>query len=105
VTKSTGIISTVAGSGLEGYSGDGGSATLSLLHNLRGVALDASGNIYIADAGHNHVRMFALSANTRSASTPLRIDTPDPSVLSSLSAVLKSSALYAKKLLDVMVFA
>jgi trimeric autotransporter adhesin len=105
VTKSTGIISTVAGTGSYGYSGDGGIATSALLHNPRGVAIDESGNIYIADAGNNRIRMFALSANTRTASTPLRIDTLDPSALSSLSAILKTSALYVKNFIDVMVFA
>jgi trimeric autotransporter adhesin len=102
VTKSTGIISTVAGTGSYGYSGDGGLATSALLYNPRSVAVDASGNIYIADAGNNRIRMFALSASTRTASTPLRIDTPDPSALSSLSAVLKTSALYTRKIIDLM---
>ena len=105
VMKSTGIISTVAGTGSYGYSGDGGLATSALLHNPRGVAIDESGNIYIADAGNNRIRMFALSASTRTASTPLRIDTLDPSALLSLSAILKTSALYVKNVIDVMVFA
>jgi trimeric autotransporter adhesin len=95
VTKSTGIISTVAGNGFHGYSGDGGLATSALLYNPRGVAVDGSGNVYIADAGNNRIRMFALSANTGTASTPLRINTPDWSSLLSLSALLKTSAFYA----------
>jgi trimeric autotransporter adhesin len=61
VTKSTGIISIVAGAGSSGYSGDGGLATSALLYNPRGVAIDASGNIYIADAGNNRIRMVTLS--------------------------------------------
>ncbi|MDF1592253.1 MAG: hypothetical protein P1P89_12110 [Desulfobacterales bacterium] len=42
-----GIITTVAGTGIEGYSGDGGVATQAKLHYLSDVALDVSGNIYI----------------------------------------------------------
>ena len=45
VTKSTGIITTVAGDGTRGYEGDGGLATLAGLSNPSGVAVDASGNI------------------------------------------------------------
>ena len=45
VTKSTGIITTVAGDGTNGYTGDGGLATLSGLSSPSGVAVDASGNI------------------------------------------------------------
>ena len=49
VTKSTGIITTVAGDVTYGYSGDGGLATSSAISRASGVAVDASGNIYIAD--------------------------------------------------------
>jgi sugar lactone lactonase YvrE len=48
-----GIITTVAGSGEQGYSGDGGAATDAQLDSPAGVAVDASGNLYIADT-HNH---------------------------------------------------
>jgi trimeric autotransporter adhesin len=58
VTKSTGTMSTVAGTGSNDYSGDGGQATSATLYNSRGVTSDALGNIYIADAGNNRVRMF-----------------------------------------------
>jgi hypothetical protein len=44
VTVSTGIITTIAGSGTDDYSGDNGQATLAELSDPRGVALDASGN-------------------------------------------------------------
>jgi uncharacterized protein (TIGR03437 family) len=45
-----GIITTVAGGGGAGYTGDGGPATSAQLDRADGVALDASGNIYIADS-------------------------------------------------------
>ena len=45
VTVSTGIISTIAGTGSGSYSGDNGAATSAALYNPTGVALDASGRI------------------------------------------------------------
>jgi sugar lactone lactonase YvrE len=48
-----GIVSTVAGTGEQGFSGDGGTATSALLDSPIGVAVDSAGNIYIADT-HNH---------------------------------------------------
>jgi sugar lactone lactonase YvrE len=59
VTKSTGIITTVAGDGTPGYKVDGGLATSASLYYPYGVAVDASGNIYIADTGNNRIRLVA----------------------------------------------
>ncbi len=61
VTVSTGIITTVAGDGTGGYSGDGGAATSAELYYPSSVALDASGNIYIADADNYRVRKVTAS--------------------------------------------
>ncbi len=64
VYASTGIITTVAGNGTQGYSGDGGSATSASLNEPAGVSVDAAGNIYIADTGNNSIRkVFALELN------------------------------------------
>lgn len=57
-----GIITTVAGTGEQGFSGDGGPATGAQLDSPAGVAVDASGNIYIADT-HNH-RIRKVSGGT-----------------------------------------
>ena len=50
------IITTVAGNGNSGYSGDGGSATAAMLDGPDAVATDASGDIFIADTVNNRVR-------------------------------------------------
>jgi sugar lactone lactonase YvrE len=53
---SNGVIATIAGNGWDGYSGDGGPATSAPLCSIRGVAVDASGNLFIADSLHNVIR-------------------------------------------------
>jgi sugar lactone lactonase YvrE len=51
-----GIIRTVAGNGVAGFSGDGGPATAASLNNPWGISADGSGNLYIADFRNNRVR-------------------------------------------------
>jgi uncharacterized protein (TIGR03437 family) len=51
-----GIITTVAGNGISGYGGDGGAATSAQLNGPQSVAVDAAGNLYIADTANNRVR-------------------------------------------------
>lgn len=65
----TGVISTVAGNGTEGYGGDGGPATSALLDRPTGVAVDASGNIYIADTLNNRIREVSEGTITTIAGT------------------------------------
>jgi sugar lactone lactonase YvrE len=54
--STTGIITTVAGNGIYGYSGDGGPAASAQLNSPSGVAVDASGNLFIADTDNNRIR-------------------------------------------------
>ena len=54
---SGGVVTTVAGNGSYGYGGDGNQAASALLAGPSGIALDAAGNLYIADAYNNRVRM------------------------------------------------
>jgi uncharacterized protein (TIGR03437 family) len=54
--NTAGIISTVAGTGSPGFSGDGGLATAAQLQGPAGLAVDASGNLYVADRLNNRVR-------------------------------------------------
>jgi hypothetical protein len=57
MVTSAGIISTIAGNGTAGFSGDGGNATAAQLHHPSGVTTDAAGNLYIADQTNNCIRM------------------------------------------------
>jgi trimeric autotransporter adhesin len=57
-----GIIHTLAGTGSMGFSGDGGDPIAAALNHPTGVWQDASGKIYIADAGNQRVRVIAGSA-------------------------------------------
>lgn len=61
VTLATGVITTIAGNGTEGYSGDGAAATAAELNNPKGLAVDAQGNIYVADFGNNCIRKITPS--------------------------------------------
>jgi sugar lactone lactonase YvrE len=61
VAASTGIITTIAGNGVLGWSGNEGPATDAELSYPTGLALDAAGNIYIADIFNNEVREVNLS--------------------------------------------
>jgi len=56
VAAGSGIITTVAGNGSFGFSGDGGTATAAALNDPNGVALDSAGNLYIADLLNNRIR-------------------------------------------------
>ena len=67
----SGIIVTVAGSDVvsgnfsrPAFLGDGGPATAALLHRARGVALDAVGNLYVADEGNNRIRKVSRANGT-----------------------------------------
>ena len=73
-----GVITTVAGTGILGYSGDGGPATSAMLGKA-GIAIDNRGNIYIADADNNRIRRVEVSTGiiTTIAGTGASIDSGD----------------------------
>ena len=68
VTASTGIITTVAGTTVQGYSGDGGPATSANLQGPSGIALDGSGNLFIADRVDHRIRRVSAPAPPASVS-------------------------------------
>ncbi|MGA1984234.1 MAG: Ig-like domain repeat protein [Acidobacteriaceae bacterium] len=61
VNLTTGIITTVAGTGTAGFSGDGGPATSGQLNNPWGIALGSDGSLYIADLSNNRIRKVSPS--------------------------------------------
>ncbi len=67
VDAKTRVISTVAGNGDKGYSGDGGPATAAALNEPYGIVLDRAGNIFIADRLNRRVRRTAAMADRRRA--------------------------------------
>lgn len=64
VDKSTGVITTIVGSGERGFAGDSGSARTASLHFPHGIAVDDAGNLYIADAGNHRIRKVEAGAAT-----------------------------------------
>jgi len=65
IVDTNGIINRFAGSGPTGagYDGDGGNALLAKLNEPRDVAVDAAGNVYIADTGNHVIRKVDLAGN------------------------------------------
>ncbi len=69
ITLSTGVITTVAGSGVGGFGGDNGAPATALLNFPTGVAVDAQGNLYIADGGNQRIRKVQAAANVRAVAS------------------------------------
>ena len=61
VTTSTGIISTIVGTGTSSFSGDGGAATSATIWYPHSVAADSLGNVYIADSYNHRIRKVTMS--------------------------------------------
>ena len=91
VMKSTGTITTVAGNGTLGYSGDKRQAMSARLHNPRSVAIDALGNIIIADSGNDRIRMFTL-VPAPTASPTVFTTTASPTLLDPAASAKTSSS-------------
>ena len=61
---SGGVISTIAGNGTPGYSGDGGAALNAQLWYPQGLALDAAGDVYIADTVNQRIRVLTPAGSS-----------------------------------------
>ncbi len=62
ITVSTGVISTIAGTGATGYTGDGGQATSATMKYPSGINLDSAGNVYFGDyTGYNVIRKITVA--------------------------------------------
>ncbi len=75
-----GIISTFAGTGLGGFSGDGGPATAAQLFNPAQTAIDAAGNVYIADFTNRRVRVVSPAGVISTLAGSGVLDTPPADV-------------------------
>jgi uncharacterized protein (TIGR03437 family) len=67
---SIGVITTVAGNGIAGFSGDNGPATSAQINNPRGIAVDSAGSVYIADMFNNRIRVLTPAVSGSTASSP-----------------------------------
>ena len=67
--SAAGVITTVAGTGIAGFGGDGGPATAAFLDTPTGVAVDASGTLFIADSHNHRIRKIAGDTITTIAGT------------------------------------
>ena len=63
VDVNTGIITTIAGSGVAGYGGDGGQATAAQFNHPTGLAIDDSGNLFISDYYNQRIRKVSFNPN------------------------------------------
>jgi sugar lactone lactonase YvrE len=61
VAAGTGVITTIAGDGTAGYSGDGSPATSAELNQPYGLTLDSTGNLYVSDTSNQVIRKIALA--------------------------------------------
>jgi uncharacterized protein (TIGR03437 family) len=61
ITAATGVINTIAGTGTQGFAGDGGPALQAQFGSIDGLAVDAKGNLYISDTTNSRVRMVNTS--------------------------------------------
>jgi uncharacterized protein (TIGR03437 family) len=70
---SNGVITTVAGNGTRGFSGDGGPATSAQVNLPAGVAVDSAGNVYFADRENNRIRVLTPAAAIPQTPTIVRV--------------------------------
>jgi sugar lactone lactonase YvrE len=61
-----GVITTIAGNGIAGLSGDGGPATAANLNSPRDIAVDSAGTVYVSDGGNGRIRRIATDGTITS---------------------------------------
>lgn len=84
ITATTNIVTTIAGTGVAGFSGDGGQASAAQLSEPQGIGIDASHNIYISDGANNRIRR--IDGVTKVISTVAGGGTSTPFAKGSVSA-------------------
>jgi hypothetical protein len=89
IDKITGEILTVAGTGIAGYSGDGGLATAAQFNHPTGVKVDNFGNLYVSDFYNQRVRKVTISPTVLSASLSITVS-PNDSLCFGDSVILQA---------------
>src|SRR5206468_424869 len=79
-----GIITTIAGTGQPGYAGDGASAVQAQLNLPYGLAVDAAGNLYIADLGNNRIRRVTPAGIISTVAADIAFQSPRNLAIDSL---------------------
>lgn len=106
--STTGIVTTYVGTGAMGFAGDGGAATSAKLNNPLGIAIDASDNLYIADANNHRIRkvtpvgiITTIAGNgiggysgDGSSATSAKINIPESVTIDAIGNVYLSDANY-----------
>jgi sugar lactone lactonase YvrE len=91
VVKTNGNIITVAGNGTAGFSGDNGAATSAQLDIPTGIAVDANGNLYIANSHNNRTRKVSAGTITTIAGTGIASFSGDNSTATAATLALPSA--------------
>jgi sugar lactone lactonase YvrE len=94
VKANTSVISSVAGNGFYGYSGDGGSATAAGISTPQGIAFDSSGNLYIADEGNYRIREVTFSGPAPAPTFSIATGTYHSIQSVSISDSIQGAAIY-----------
>ncbi len=81
VTISTGIVTTIAGTGTNSHSGDGGPATSAALSYPVRITLDSSGNIFFTDTYNQRIRKITLGGSYAPTSSPSVVPTVVPTLV------------------------
>ncbi|NDC41789.1 MAG: T9SS C-terminal target domain-containing protein [Chitinophagia bacterium] len=82
VIDSSGTIHTILGTGISGFSGDGGPATAAQVYSPRGVAFDLCGNLLIADNGNSRIRKVELQTPLPAPIMSVVVTTPNDTICS-----------------------
>ena len=85
VTVSTGIITTIAGTGAFLYNGDGILATSASVRAPYGVAVDGMGNVYIAETSNHRIRLIRVAPSASPSTAPSMTPTSSPSTAPSMT--------------------
>jgi len=76
IAVGTGVITTVAGNGVEGFAGDGGAATVAMIDSPGGLAVDAAGDLYLADTHNGRVRVVSAATGVISTAASAGLALP-----------------------------